>query len=168
MTLFPAASIRAAKTGLLCLLLLSTLDSEPTMALEIRPYENSQISADEWKQYYTKVSRKLRKSKKPLPDAKLEMYFDEKSFAYIMFTLEEHPAHPAWVTRFAEVDKETGAVVFKQLGFYAGEEAMFATLFDEVSRITDSVHAEIPEEEQKPMTADESKESEHKSTGAPP
>ncbi|HKO52891.1 MAG TPA: hypothetical protein VJV79_34520 [Polyangiaceae bacterium] len=55
------------------------------------------------------------------------MFFDEPQKTLYAFTKPEHPAHPAVVNR--RVVERATTVDVDQIGYFAGNEAAFAKLF---------------------------------------
>jgi hypothetical protein len=117
-----------ARTGILRVLtsivfagmLLPTLAS----AQEYQPYAEARITKSQWQSYFDQVKGKFG-STETHPSTKLVQFNSADTF-YI-FTEVGHPAHPAWVTQ--QIVKMDGGLGMRQVGYFAGEESAFATLF---------------------------------------
>jgi len=107
----------------ICLLVFSPL----VFGLEVSPYPQGKISLDQWKTYYAEVKKTLSATEKRVEDQGLVTYSDSTKNVHYAFTLDNHPAHPAWISRVI-IDKN-GELYVKQLGYFAGSEPPFATLF---------------------------------------
>ena len=93
----------------------------------LEPFESPQISQTQWRVYYFEVESAHRDSMQ-LKDAELLVQFRDTDTATIWtFTQVGHPAHPGWVTR--RVVTAGGQSNIRQVGYFAGDEAAFVTLF---------------------------------------
>lgn len=111
----------------LCLPVL--LAAAPALAQEFQPYPQPKITAEEYARYAEQVLQTLGYSTEILKDQKLIAFSDQRTRTFYVFTIKEHPAHPAWITR--QMVEEDGQVRVKQIGYFAGNEEAFAKLFRE-------------------------------------
>ena len=104
------------------------------MAATYRPYEDSKITPEQWQEYYDIVQSEFGETKEEVSGAMLVLFEDASSSTFYAFTLPEHPAHPAWITR--KLVASDGDVAMEQIGFYAGEEEPFSELFQDYAELT--------------------------------
>lgn len=104
------------------------------MAATYNPYEESKITPEQWQEYYDIVLSEFGETKEELSEAMLVLFEDTSSSTFYAFTLPEHPAHPAWITRKL-VDRD-GEVSMEQIGYFAGEEEPFSELFQDYAELT--------------------------------
>lgn len=96
-------------------------------AYEIEPFPVANISEEQWLTYYDEVNSEKGIEKREYKNEKLIIFSDSEKQATIVFTLENHDAHPSWVTRYVrELD---GTISVNQVGYFAGNEKAFAALF---------------------------------------
>ena len=123
------------------LLLTFLLLSSVSIAAEYQPYADAKITAEQWQEYYAIVDAEFADTMEDLLEAKLRVYRDDASATFYAFTMVDHPAYPAWITR--RVVERNGAISIEQIGYFAGEETPFAALFDDYSALADELQAEF-------------------------
>ena len=101
--------------------------SGTTIATDLRPYEQKKITAAEWHSYHTMIASSLASSRRLNKSTQLESFTDSKTKSSIVFTTEEHAAHPAWVTTVITTENNTLSI--EVIGYYAGDQAAFNELF---------------------------------------
>ncbi|HAW92881.1 MULTISPECIES: hypothetical protein [unclassified Arsukibacterium] len=106
-------------------------------AVEIEPFPQARITVEQWQKYFGKVSNEFGDTKKIYEEQNLVVFSNDQLRANIAFTTENHAAHPAWVTRY--VTQNNDSVNIAQIGYFAGEEAPFAKLFNEYAKLNDRV-----------------------------
>jgi len=94
-------------------------------AQEYQPYAEAQITKSQWQSYFDQVKRKFG-STQTHPSAKLVQF--DSADTFWVFTESGHPAHPAWVTQ--QIVKMDGGLGMRQIGYFAGDESAFASLFE--------------------------------------
>jgi hypothetical protein len=131
------------RAKLLCLMLCLWVIA--AQGQEYRPYPQARITPEEWQIYYDLVRANHSESAVVHPDHNLIVFNDTSQLMQLAFTLPDHPAHPAWVTR--QTVGIDGTVSIQQIGYFAGDEAPFAELFrgylelTERARLEDSARA---------------------------
>ena len=110
--------------------------AEMAVAAYTPAFPTDQITPEQWRIYFDTVRK--------FPDAKtfdnlapnqIIVQTNEVDVVYI-FTAETHPAYPAFVRRWIDVDKN-GDVSFMRVSHYAGDKKAFANWwreFDELER----------------------------------
>ena len=70
-------------------------------AQEFAPYPNERVTVAEWQAYYDLVAKNDGTAREVFPDQHLVIFQSggAKVITSYAFTLEGHPAHPAWITR---------------------------------------------------------------------
>ena len=99
----------------------------PGWAIEFKPHPTAQITESQWVAYYDHVRGALGGSMQDFRDEQIVVFHDNAAATSYAFTKPGHPAHPAWVAR--KIVQERNDFFVEQVGFYAGPEAPFATLF---------------------------------------
>ena len=84
-----------------------------------------------------RIRRQQRRIKRRYAGA----FEDASSSTYYAFTLPEHPAHPAWITRKL-VDRD-GEVVMDLIGYFAGDEEPFSELFQDYAELTYQIRSDL-------------------------
>lgn len=115
-----------------CIVVLAMLAGvAPVMvsAQEFAPYPNERVTVAEWQAYYDLVAKNHGSARQAFPDQHLVIFQSApaKIITSYAFTLEGHPAHPAWITR--QLVEKDGAWSMSMIGYFAGNEASFAELF---------------------------------------
>ncbi|MDA0705775.1 MAG: hypothetical protein O2907_05375 [Proteobacteria bacterium] len=126
------------------ILLILLLLSAPLPAAEFRPYPEAAISIEQWQTYFDAVRLEFGETMQEEPEVNLVLFHDESTATYYAFTIPANPAHPAWVTR--RVVEQDGEVAVEQTGYFAGDEAPFADLFDAFSDLSDELGEEFKNE----------------------
>ena len=103
--------------------------SGPGWAIEFKPHPTAQITESQWVAYYEAVKAAHGASIQEFPDEKLVVFQDNAAATSYAFTQAGHSAHPAWVTR--KIVQDGNDLFVQQIGFFAGAEAAFATLFQQ-------------------------------------
>ena len=99
------------------------------LAATYNPYEDSKITLEQWQDYYDTVQSEFGETREEVTGAMLVLFEDTSSSTYFAFTLPEHPAHPAWITR--KLVERDGDVSMEQIGYFAGDEEPFSELFQD-------------------------------------
>lgn len=128
------------------LIFLACLFASQLLAATYNPYEDSKITAEQWQKYFDTIQSEFGETREEVSDAMLVLFEDESSSTFYAFTLPEHPAHPAWVTRKL-VEKE-GDVTMDLIGYFAGDEEPFSELFQDYAELTYQIQSDLtrPEE----------------------
>ena len=105
------------------------LMASPALAQEYQPYPTPRITPEQWATYGETVQQNHGATAEIFKDKKLVAFSDESTRTFWIFTLKNHPAHPAWITR--QLFEEGGQVRVRQIGYFAGSEDEFAKLFHE-------------------------------------
>jgi hypothetical protein len=115
----------------IALLLAATLvvGASGALAIEFKPYRNEAITARQWEDYFGQVKAAFGASVQELSDQQLILFDDKATATTYAFTKPGHPAHPAWVTR--RIVQEGSKMYVDQIGYFAGQEAPFAILFQQ-------------------------------------
>lgn len=113
-----------------------------------KPYAEAQITAEQWQEYFDVVVSEFGDTREEIAEAKLILFTDELTSTFYAFTADDHPAHPAWITR--KLIEQDGAIAIQQIGFFAGEEQAFADLFDDYLALSDQVQQEMATEGESP------------------
>lgn len=124
------------KTAGIALLLTSSLH-----AAAWKPYPEAQVTAEQWQEYFDIVVAEFGETRDEIAEARLILFTDELNSTFYAFTADDHPAHPAWITR--KLVEQDGAITIQQIGFFAGEEEAFADLFDDYIALSDQVQQEM-------------------------
>ncbi|RUO34850.1 hypothetical protein [Aliidiomarina soli] len=104
---------------------------------EYKPYEEPNISPEQWDSYRATVVEKYGDSVQLFTEQHLAVYFNEQQATSYAFTTEGHAAHPAWITR--QVVEDEGQVSIEQIGYFAGEEAPFSVLFRQYLELNEQI-----------------------------
>jgi hypothetical protein len=127
------------------LLLFSCLLSCQVLAAEYKPYPFAEITPQQWQDYYDIVQSEFGETKQEETDAMLVLFSDESTHIFFSFTMPDHPAHPAWITRqVVEVD---GEISMEQIGYFAGHEGPFAALFQDFAELSDQLRSDFKSQE---------------------
>lgn len=150
----PAAARRRA--GLRrCLLVVIVSTIAPALAQEYRPFPQARITPAQWQSYLNAVVDAHGDSGREFPAEHLVVYQDDKPSLFWAFTTAGHPAHPAWITR--RVIEEAGEAKVEQVGYFAGDEAAFAQLFQQYLGLTERTVKEVqPKEDTAPAAREPS------------
>jgi hypothetical protein len=121
----------------------SALLAFPVCAQEYMPFPEARITEAQWTAYFEKVSRAHGASRRDFPAENLATFHDRNSLMLWAFTTPGHPAHPAWIARQPVVDK-SGKTKFNQIGYFAGQEQLFAKLFNDYLALTERTIKNTP------------------------
>lgn len=135
------------------LFLVAILLAGPLPAAEYQPYPDAAITAEQWQAYFDTVWLEFADTMQELPDVNLVVFQDESTSTWYAFTTGDNPAHPAWVTR--RVVERDGELAMEQIGYFAGDEAPFADLFDAYSDITDEMREQFESQQEAEVSDDE-------------
>lgn len=102
-------------------------------AIAFKPHPTANISEPQWAAYFTLVKAAHGKSMQRFPDLHL-LVFEDGAGAFYAFTQPGHPAHPAWITR--KLVEKGGGLSMDQIGYFAGDEASFAKLYQQYQVLT--------------------------------
>jgi hypothetical protein len=128
--------MKTFKTVFITLLLTSSLH-----AATWKPFPEAEITTEQWQEYFDAVVAEFGETRDEIAEAKLILFTDELTSTFYAFTADDHPAHPAWITR--KLVEQDGAIAIQQIGFFAGEEQAFADLFDDYVALSDQLQAEM-------------------------
>lgn len=117
------------------------LSAIPALAQEYQPYPSPRITLEQWAKYGETVRQHHGGSLDLLKDKQLVAFSDQRSRTFWVFTLKEHPAHPAWITR--QMYEEGGVVRVRQIGYFAGSEEEFAKLFSEFQKRNEELKEDV-------------------------
>ncbi|MDH4124056.1 MAG: hypothetical protein OEW64_09815 [Gammaproteobacteria bacterium] len=132
-------TIAARKLSVLAALLSGAL-----LAADYQPYEDARITVEQWQAYFDTVLLEFADTMQEEADVNLVLFHDESTSTYFAFTTTANPAHPAWVTR--RVIEQDGEIAVEQIGYFAGDEASFADLFDAISDLSAEMQKEFQRE----------------------
>lgn len=108
------------------------LMASPALAQEYQPYPAPRITPEQWAKYAETVRQYHAATLELFKNKKLVAFSDERTRTFWAFTVKDHPAHPAWITR--QIYEEGGQVRVRQIGYFAGSEEEFAKLFNEFQK----------------------------------
>ncbi len=128
------------------LMLVACLFVSQLLAATYNPYEDSKVTVEQWQEYYDVVEAEFGETKEEVTGAMLVFFEDASSSTNYAFTLPEHPAHPAWITR--KLVEEDGDVSMQQIGYFAGEEEPFSELFQDYSELAYQIKSELEKPEE--------------------
>lgn len=117
------------------------LMASPVLAQEYQPYPTPRITPEQWARYGEEVQQKHGATAEIFKDEKLVAFSDPRTRTFWIFTLKDHPAHPAWITR--QLYEEGGLVRVRQIGYFAGSEEEFAKLFHEFQQRNELLKEEV-------------------------
>ena len=117
------------------------LMASPALAQEYQPYPSPRITPEQWATYGEKVRQNHGATAEIFKDKKLVAFSDLSTRTFWVFTLKDHPAHPAWITR--QLYEEGGLVRVRQIGYFAGSEDEFAKLFHEYQQRSELLKEEV-------------------------
>ncbi len=123
------------------LMLVACLFASQLLAATYNPYEDSKITPEQWQDYYDSVQSEFGETKQEVSDAMLVLFEDASSSTYYAFTLPEHPAHPAWITR--KLVARDGDISMELIGYYAGDEEPFSELFQDYTELSYQVQSDL-------------------------
>lgn len=106
-------------------------------SLEYMPYPTADISEEQWSEYYEKMKALFGQTEVKHDTQGLATYSDPESRTQYAFTLPNHPAHPAWITR--QVVKNGEGISMQQVGYFAGNEEEFAKLFKDYQLLNEEI-----------------------------
>jgi len=115
-------------------------------AATYKPYPEANVTTDQWQEYFDIIVTEFGDTRDEIPEARLVLFTDEASSTFYAFTLDDHPAHPAWITR--RLVEQDGAIAIQQIGFFAGEEQAFADLFDDYLALSDQLSQDNARQEE--------------------
>lgn len=113
----------------------------PALAQEYQPYPSPRITPEQWAKYGETVRQYHGASLELFKDKQLVAFSDPRARTFWVFTLKEHPAHPAWITR--QMYEEGGLVRVRQIGYFAGSEEEFAKLFGEYQKRNEELKEDV-------------------------
>ena len=105
------------------------LAASATLAIEFKPYPTQKITEAQWEEYLGHVKAAYGASMQELRDQHLVVFHDNVTAISYAFTALGHPAHPAWIAR--RIVQEGDKLYVDQTGYFAGDEAAFAVLFQQ-------------------------------------
>ena len=111
------------------------------LAQEFQPYPAPQISVEQWTKYAEEVRQYHQATAEIYKDKQLVVFSDQRTRTFWVFTLKDHPAHPAWITR--QMFEDGGQVRVRQIGFFAGSEPAFAKLFREYQERNEQLREDV-------------------------
>jgi hypothetical protein len=101
----------------------------PAGAQEFQPYPQPKVTPEQYAAYAEEVRLALGHTADVIREENIIVFSNPATRTFYVFTTKKHPAHPAWITR--QMVEEDGQVNVHQIGFFAGSEKAFATLFAE-------------------------------------
>ena len=117
------------------------LMAAPAFAQEYQPYPTPQITPEQWARYGETVRQMHGDSLEIFKDQHLVAFGDMRTRTFWLFTMKDHPAHPAWITR--QMYEEGGEVRVRQIGYFAGKEEEFAKLFADYLKRNQELMADV-------------------------
>jgi hypothetical protein len=117
------------------------LSAIPALAQEYQPYPSPRITPEQWAKYGETVRQYHGASLELFKDKQLVAFSDPRTRTFWVFTLKDHPAHPAWITR--QMYEEGGLVRVRQIGYFAGSEEEFAKLFSEYQKRNEELKEDV-------------------------
>ena len=111
------------------------------LAQDYQPYPTPQITPEQWAAYGETVRQHHGATLEVFKDKKLIAFSDQGTRTFWVFTLKDHPAHPAWITR--QMYEEGGLVRVRQIGYFAGSEEEFAKLFLEYQQRNEELKEDV-------------------------
>ena len=121
--------------AVLCLLAAAALGQD------YQPYPTPQITPEQWARYGETVRQMYGDSLEVFKDKHLISFADLDTRTFWLFTMKDHPAHPAWITR--QMYEEGGVVRVRQIGYFAGKEEEFAKLFAEYLKRNEELKKDV-------------------------
>ncbi|OUR65747.1 hypothetical protein A9Q79_01785 [Methylophaga sp. 42_25_T18] len=112
-----------------------------SFAAEYMPYPKAEISKEQWQTYFDEVKLDFANTERAYSEHNLVTYSDDSTRMNFAFTMEGHPAHPSWITR--RVIQSDQSVDMQQIGFFAGDEQAFATLFQQYAHLTEQTKKQL-------------------------
>ena len=128
-------SLRFPLVAALCLM------AGTATAQDYQPYPTPQITQEQWARYGESVRQMHGDSLEIFKDKQLIAFADLDNRTFWLFTMKNHPAHPAWITR--QMYEEGGAVRVRQIGYFAGKEEEFAKLFAEYLKRNEELKKDV-------------------------
>jgi hypothetical protein len=115
------------------------------LAIEFKPHPSARITQAQWQSYYDEVRAAHGASAKEFPDQHLVVFQAATDIIVgYAFTQPGHPAHPAWVAR--KIWQKEGRWWLDQVGYFAGEEAPFAKLFQQYQELNKRIMESLERE----------------------
>lgn len=111
------------------------------LAQEYQPYPAPRITLEQWAKYGEEVRLNHGDTLEVFKDRKLFAFTDRRTRTFWVFTLKDHPAHPAFITR--QMYEEEGVVRIRQIGYFAGSEEEFAKLFVEYQKRNEELKEDV-------------------------
>ena len=105
-----------------------------TKGPEYMPHPRAEISKEQWVAYHDEVIAAHGATRRNFSDEHLEVFNSPDERMHFAFTMEGHPAHPAWITR--QITEKDGQVLTNQIGYFASQEEPFAKLFRAYQALT--------------------------------
>ena len=121
--------------SVLCLLTITAF------AQDYQPYPSPKITQEQWARYGETVRQMYGDSLEVFKDKHLVAFADLGTRTFWLFTMKDHPAHPAWITR--QMYEESGVVRVRQIGYFAGKEEEFAKLFAEYLKRNEELKKDV-------------------------
>jgi hypothetical protein len=110
-------------------------------AQEFKPYPQAKVTPEQWQAYFDDVSTRHASTRQDAPNAPFVGFSNAATQTMYSFTKPGHPAHPAWITR--QVVQQGTSIQVQQIGFFAGEEAPFAQLYQQFQKLNDRMREDI-------------------------
>jgi hypothetical protein len=105
------------------------LAASAALAIEFKPYPGGKITEPQWADYFAQVKASFGATMQELRDQRLVLFQDKTTATNYAFTAPGHPAYPAWIAR--RIMQEGSNLYVDQVGYFAGQEAPFALLFQQ-------------------------------------
>jgi len=117
------------------------LIANAAIAQEYQPYPSPKVTPEQCAKYAEEVRQLHGASLEIFKDKQLFAFSDLRTRTFWIFTMKDHPAHPAWITR--QMYEEGGVVRIRQIGYFAGSEEEFAKLFREYQERNEQLKEEV-------------------------
>jgi hypothetical protein len=113
-------------------------------AQEFKPYPRAKVTFEQWQAYLEEVSSKHAVTRQEAPAEHFVGFNNPMTQTMYTFTAPGHPAHPAWITR--QVMQDGTSINVRQIGYFAGDEAPFARLYQDFQALNDRLRQDIRRE----------------------
>lgn len=110
-----------------------TAASIDEMTLSIKPHRTADISIQQWQEYRQLALLKYTDTTYDFKEQCLNQVIAKDIRAWLYFTQDCHPSHPAWVTIY--LLENGGHLNLGQIGYFAGDEPAFAQFFKEMGTV---------------------------------
>ena len=105
------------------------------------PYPTTKITIEQWESFYIKTKTTLKHTEQIYHKQFMGIYIDTSTGTHYAFTLPGHTAHRAWIARRVVINNL--GIDIQQIGYYVGEQAPFAELFEAYLELNEEIKEEI-------------------------